>query len=128
MPKYTPEQIYDAARALLSTLDAETRRQAEALLQQAERGQPTDRALLDLLTRQENTRRQLRGLLKGDGERLLGDYSHLTGEPGSTKPGDAFICPTPGCGYRYVITEAGETPPPCPKHQHFPVPAGETED
>ncbi len=72
MPKYTPEQIYAAARALLPELDEAARRQAGSLLAQAERGQATDLELLDLLTQQESVRQRLRALLKSsEGERLL---------------------------------------------------------
>lgn len=117
MPKYTPEQIYTAARALLPELDEATRRQAESLLAQAESGQETDLDLLDLLTREESTRQRLRALLQvSKEERLLRGYTPLPGIPDVT-PGQVYLCPVEGCDYRYVITEAGERPPRCPKHQ-----------
>ena len=120
MPRYTPEQIYAAARALLPALDADTRRQVEDLLGQAERGRPADRALLDLLTRDEATRRQMRALLKGEvTEQVMRGFAGLTGELTSTKPGEVFVCPAEGCGYRYIIGEVNERPVPCPRHPHM---------
>lgn len=116
MPKYTPEQIYAAARALLPELDEAARREVESLLAQAESGQATDLDLLDLLTRQENLRQRLRKMLQsGQEERLLRGYAPLPGFAAAT-PGEVYLCPVEGCDYRYVITEAGEQPPRCPKH------------
>lgn len=132
MPIYLPEEIYAAARALLPELDEPLRRQVEALLEQAERGQATDLQILELLTAEESLRQRLRDLLKaghtsrpvnasgsvvimtGD-SRTLGDYSPLPGSPSST-PGQVYVCLVAGCDYRYVISEAGEQPLPCPKH------------
>lgn len=116
MPTYTPEQIYAAARALLPKLNAARRRQVESLLEQAARGEPTDLQILDLLTADESLRRRLRTLLKsGEALRTLGEFSPLPGPPPNT-PGQVYICPVEGCDYRHVIAEAGEQPPPCPKH------------
>ena len=130
MPAYTPEQIYRAARALLPALDEAIRQQVEALLAQAERGADTHLRLLDLLTQDKATRERVRDLLKGeaDGERLLGGYDALGGEPESTRPGAVYVCPVPGCDYRYLIGEAGETPPPCPRHRQPLIPAQEKEE
>lgn len=128
MPKYTPEQIYTAARTLLPMLDEPTHKQVEDLLKQAESGQDTHLQILDLLTRQEANRRALHALLTGEqSERLLTDYSGLGGEISSPQPGNVFACPIKGCQHRYVIAEAGETPPPCPQHKCSLVPAKETE-
>ncbi|MFN3763290.1 MAG: hypothetical protein ACK4WK_08840, partial [Anaerolineae bacterium] len=97
-------------------LDEPLRRQVEALLEQAERGQATDLQILELLTAEESLRQRLRDLLKaGSTSRTLGDYSPLPGLPPST-PGQVYVCPVAGCDYRYVIAEAGEQPLPCPKH------------
>ena len=129
MPEYPPERIYAAARALLPDLDEPTRRRVEALLAQAEGGAATDLDILTLLTAHEATRERLRALLKGEairGETLLG-YEGLPGGLAST-PGQVFVCPEPGCGYRYVIGEAGETPPPCPRHGKPLIPAGEKKE
>lgn len=116
MPQHTPEQIYAAARALLPELDEAARREVESLLAQAESGQATDLDLLDLLTRQESIRQRLRDLLKrGEISRTLGEYAPLPGSPASAL-GEIYVCPVNGCAYRYIIREAGETPPPCPKH------------
>lgn len=133
MPTYTPEQIYAAARALLPELDAARRHQVESLLEQAEHGEQTDLEILDLLTAEEDLRQRLRDLLKDDtprstGERsvaiggnasgniiILSEYAPLPGSPQPT-PAQIFICPVPGCDYRYIISEAGEKPLPCPKH------------
>ena len=71
MPEYPPERIYDAARALLPSLNEPLRRQVEALLAQAEGGADTHLQLLDLLTREDATCKQLRALLRGE-EALLG--------------------------------------------------------
>lgn len=128
MPKYTPKQIYTAARTLRPVLDQTTRKQVETLLKQAESGQDTHLQILDLLTRQEANRRALHALLTGkQSERLLTGYSDLEGEISSPQPGDVFVCPIEGCRHRYVIAEAGETPPPCPQHNCSLVPKKETE-
>lgn len=116
MPQYPPEQIYAAARALLTALDEERRRKAETLLAQAERGQRTDLDLLDLLTADEAIRAHLRDLLEGKAVLLASsDYNPLPGPPFPT-PGELYICPVGGCEYRYITGEAGETPPLCPMH------------
>ncbi len=117
MPQYTPEQLYAAARALLPSLDPALRRQVETLLAQAEGGADTHLRLLDQLTEDDATRERLRALLKGEEtvpERGLGEYSDLGGEIYPTKAGDVFACPE--CGYRVLVGEDGEQPPPCEKH------------
>ncbi len=122
MTLYTPEQIYNAARAMLSMLDEDRRQQMRSLLQEADNGADTHMQVLDLLTRDDATLEQLRRLLgiKGiDTFRTLG-YAGAAGEPMITKPGAVYVCPVEGCTERYVIGEAGETPPPCPKH-HTPL-------
>ncbi|MEJ5241399.1 MAG: hypothetical protein WHS87_09400 [Anaerolineales bacterium] len=129
MPKYTPEQIYTAARTLLPMLDKATRKQVETLLEQAKSGQDTHLQMLDLITREEANRIALRALLAGE-ERsestLAGGYSGLGGEISST-PGQIFVCPFEGCDHRYISAEAGERPPDCPRHKLPLVPAEEAE-
>ena len=115
MSQYPPEKIYAAARTLLPILKPDVRRQVEDLLTQAERGADTHLHLLDLLTRDEATRRQLRDLLKSEDVAYhLGEYSGLSGEQYVTKAGDKFACPH--CDYRYPIGEDGEQPVPCKQH------------
>lgn len=117
MPRYTPEQIYAAASALLPELDEPLKGQVQSLLTQAANGQPADLQLLDLLSQDDALRQRLRRLLQAEEttrEATLGDYSSLGGETYSTKAGDVFACPE--CGYRFVIGEDGEQPLPCEKH------------
>jgi len=117
MSAYPPERIHAAARALLPSLNEALRSQVEALLAQAEGGGDTHLQLLTLLTQEDATRLQLRALLK-DEETTLG-FRDLAGDVEPT-PGEIYVCPQPDCNYRYVIGEAGETPPPCPRH-HQPL-------
>jgi rubrerythrin len=117
MPQHPPEKIYAAARVLLPDLDPARQSEVKALLEQAERGTQTHLQLLDLLTRDDATRQQMRLLLKAENvsrELLLDEFGPLGGETVSTWPGDVFRCPQ--CGYRCVIGEADEQPLPCPKH------------
>ena len=126
MPQYPPEKIYAAARTLLPTLEPDLRRQVEDLLAQAERGADTHLQLLDLLTQDDATRLPLRDLLKSDEydeERMLGGFRGLAGEVGSTEAGEVYVCPK--CDFRYIIAEAGEQPPKCPKHKVALIPARE---
>lgn len=124
MPRYTPEQIYAAARALLPELDEPLKGQVQSLLTQAANGQPADLQLLDLLSQDDALRQRLRRLLQAEEttrEATLGGYSGLEGEHTST-PGEVYACPQ--CAYRYVIGEAGEQPE-CPRHGVKLIPAKE---
>lgn len=134
MPRYPPEKIYAAAGALLPELEQPLRGQVQALLQQAAAGTPTDLDLLDLLTRDDATRQRLNALLEGEERTAVlgpggvappsgggGYYPSPLSELPSTS-GLVFVCPEKGCPTRYVIGEAGETPPRCEMHQKDLVP------
>ena len=127
MSQYPPEKIYAAARTLLPTLEPDLRRQVEDLLAQAERGADTHLQLLDLLTQDDATRLPLRDLLHDEVEEesLMVDveYSSPGGEMTSAEPGEVYVCPQ--CDFRYIIAEAGEQPPKCPKHKVALIPARE---
>ena len=127
MSQYPPEKIYAAARTLLPILEPALRRQVEDLLAQAERGAETWDQLLALLPQDDAIQQSLRDLLKreayDDGERMLGEFNGLGGEVVSTRAGDVYICPE--CDFRYVIGEAGEQPPQCPKHKVALIPERE---
>jgi len=122
MSKYTPTDIYRAARQVLPDLPEAQRRQVEPLLARGEAGQATHIELLRLLTAEEQTRRLFRQALRGEEELLLLGPKGLSELPGPlpTTPGKVFVCPAPGCDYRYVIAEAGEDPGECPAH-HLPL-------
>ncbi len=105
------QSIYRAVHDLLPEMDESLRAQVETLLARAKRGEKTDNLLVELVSANKRLRPRLRKTL-ANAERTL-SYTPFVGEKTST-PGQVFTCPK--CGYRYIIGEAGETPPPCPTH------------
>jgi len=118
-------EVTTAARTLrqeLSGSDDAGRAMADQiaeLLHRADAGQDVDADLIEVLSTEPAVRSRLAVLLPPeDGERS--GYSPLPGLSPMGGPGspafEGFICPVAECGYRYPVFEAGEEPPPCPRH------------
>jgi len=120
----TPEQVYEAIRKLLPEMSENMRKQAEELLQRAQKGEKVDNDLIDLARQDNKIREALKRKLFPEvesRERLL-EYEPLPGNNDNISASTTYKCPEPECEFTWHAPQMGAEPPLCPTHHRALIP------